>query len=322
MSDLKQFSPRLAEILRDAYRTVSYLPTGQRRKLYNQWRVTMGTIAPVDSFYVAFFRDDEYLVLPYIFDTPSEQPPGHQTYGPDRLAAWIKKNAKPYLYSMDDGRLLHRGHSFGDEERLSRDAIAVPLLEASFDGPAVIGLASMQSYQPRVYSEEIAGAFQWLAESVVRALAREREDVAHETRLLGGGDATAGPMSVVDVVEAFGHRLEELRRDIIRMTGNNLSDPEAVLGGLSGLRDLCERTQSEMNELLMRPSVEARLLLDKLTAREQEVAFLMADGLTNEEVADDLGISVATVKTHVTRVLDKFGVRQRAAVVARLRPYG
>ncbi|MFI6827572.1 LuxR C-terminal-related transcriptional regulator [Kribbella sp. NPDC050241] len=322
MSELNQFSPQLAEILRDAYRTVSYLPTGQRRKLYNQWRVTMGTIAPVDSFYVAFFRDNQYLVIPYMFDTPKELPPGHQTYGPDRLAAWIKKNSKPYLYSMDDGRLLHRGHSFGDDERLSRDAIAVPLLEPSLDGPTVIGLASMQSYESGVYNEEIARAFQWLAESVVTALAREREDAARESRLFGGDIPGAGPMSVVDVVEASGHRLEQLRSKIISITENDLPDPEAVRRELGELRDMCERAQSEINDLLMRPSAEAQSFLDKLTSREQEVALLLADDLTNNEIASELGITVPTVKAHVTRILDKFGVRQRAAVAAKLHPYG
>ncbi|NEA37304.1 response regulator transcription factor [Streptomyces sp. SID13031] len=180
----------------------------------------------------------------------------------------------------------------------------------------------MQCYQSGVYNEEIARAFQWLAESVVRALAREREDVAQETRLFGGGDLSVGPMSVVDVVEAFGHRLEQLRSKIIGITENDLSDQEAVLREVSGLRDMCERAQSEMNELLMRPSVEAQIFLDKLTSREQEVALLMADDLTNEEIANELGITVPTVKTHVTHVLDKFGVRQRAAVAAKLRPYG
>jgi DNA-binding NarL/FixJ family response regulator len=47
----------------------------------------------------------------------------------------------------------------------------------------------------------------------------------------------------------------------------------------------------------------------------------MADGLSNEEIGTRLVISEFTVKTHVTRILRKFGVRQRAAVVARLRPY-
>ncbi|WP_371402008.1 response regulator transcription factor [Kribbella sp. NBC_00662] len=322
MSDLSQFSPWLAEILRDAYRTLSYLPDGQRRKLFNQWRVTMGTIAPVDSFYVAFFRDEQYLVLPYVYDAPEERSPGHQIYGPDRLAAWIKGNAKPYCYRMDDGLLLHRGFSFGDEERLSRDAIAVPLLQPSAHGAAVIGLASMQSYQSGVYDGEVVRAFQWLADGVVRALVREQEDIARESTLFGREALASGPVSVVDVLEAFGQQLEQLRGEIIRMVDGGLSDPQTVLRDLHGLRDRCERAQAEMNDLLMRPSAEARTFLELLTSREREVALLLADDLTNEEIARQLSITVSTVKTHVTRILDKLGVRQRAAVIAKLRPYG
>lgn len=174
----------------------------------------------------------------------------------------------------------------------------------------------MQSYQPGVYNEEIARAFQWLAESVVSALMREREDAARESRLLDGDDLGAGPVSVVDVVEAFGHRLEQLRDKVTSIAENDLSDPDAVRTELIDLRDMCQRAQSEINELLMRPSAEAQVFLDKLTAREQEVALLLADDLTNDEIANELGITVPTVKSHVTRVLDKFGVRQRAAVAA------
>lgn len=322
MSDLSQFSPQLAEILRDAYRTVSYPRDGSRRKLYNQWRVTMGTIAPVDSFYVAFFRDDQYVVIPYIFDAPKEESPGHQTYGPDGLAAWIRKNAKPYLYSMDDGRLLHKGHSFGDVERLSRDAVAIPLLEPSIDGPIVIGLASMQSYETGVYNEEVVLAFQSLAQSVVRALAREREDIAYENMLLGSAVPGSKPASVVDVVEAFSHQLEKLRRQIVSITPNSLSEPGGIQEELEILNEMCRQAQSEMHDFLMNPSTETQAVLDKLTTRERQVASLMADELTNQEIATELGITVPTVKTHVTRILNKFGVRQRAAVVAKLHPYG
>ena len=67
------------EVLRNADRTIRYLAPGEHRRLYNVWRVTMGTIAPVDSFYVAFFRDDRFLVVPYAYDEPAEYaPPGFQ----------------------------------------------------------------------------------------------------------------------------------------------------------------------------------------------------------------------------------------------------
>lgn len=55
-----------------------------------------------------------------------------------------------------------------------------------------------------------------------------------------------------------------------------------------------------------------------LTSREQEVVALVAEGLTNKEIARQLEISPATVKVHVERLIAKLGVadRTQAAVVA------
>lgn len=54
--------------------------------------------------------------------------------------------------------------------------------------------------------------------------------------------------------------------------------------------------------------------LDTLTPREREVAGLVAAGLRNKDIAIALDITVATVKDHVHRILDKTGVDSRTAV--------
>lgn len=55
--------------------------------------------------------------------------------------------------------------------------------------------------------------------------------------------------------------------------------------------------------------------LDALTEREREVMTLVADGLTNQEIAEKLYMSPATARTHVSRAMTKVGVRDRAQLV-------
>lgn len=55
--------------------------------------------------------------------------------------------------------------------------------------------------------------------------------------------------------------------------------------------------------------------LHTLTDREREVVALVADGLTNDEIAERLVVSPATARTHVSRAMAKLGARDRAQLV-------
>ena len=55
--------------------------------------------------------------------------------------------------------------------------------------------------------------------------------------------------------------------------------------------------------------------LDELSGRERDVFRLMAEGMSNGEIGDKLHISETTVKTHVTHILQKLGLRDRVQAV-------
>jgi NarL family two-component system response regulator LiaR len=74
----------------------------------------------------------------------------------------------------------------------------------------------------------------------------------------------------------------------------------------------------EAAEVLMHRVTAPERLGDDLTARERQVLTLLAEGLTNAEIADHLVVSLSTVKTHVSSVISKLGASSRteAATIA------
>lgn len=78
-------------------------------------------------------------------------------------------------------------------------------------------------------------------------------------------------------------------------------------------------TRRLIHEFAARPpstaSGEGMRALGELTEREREVMIAVAQGLSNAEVATELHMSVATVKTHVSRILNKTETRDRTQLV-------
>jgi DNA-binding NarL/FixJ family response regulator len=62
------------------------------------------------------------------------------------------------------------------------------------------------------------------------------------------------------------------------------------------------------------PAGPARQPIDPLTDREEEVLAAVARGRTNTEIADELFISLSTVKTHITSLMAKLGARNRVEI--------
>ena len=62
------------------------------------------------------------------------------------------------------------------------------------------------------------------------------------------------------------------------------------------------------------PGAEERI--ERLTRREREVALLVARGLTNRQIAQELSVSRSTANNHVARILRKLGLHSRAQIAA------
>jgi len=91
---------------------------------------------------------------------------------------------------------------------------------------------------------------------------------------------------------------------------------ESVLSGDAGLSPSIQRRLLErLSEPEPQPSSGPAEPPDGLTARETEVLLLIAEGLTNQEIARTLHVSTATVKTHINNLFAKTGLKDRAQAV-------
>ncbi|MCP4423279.1 MAG: response regulator transcription factor [Chloroflexi bacterium] len=70
-----------------------------------------------------------------------------------------------------------------------------------------------------------------------------------------------------------------------------------------------------VQDFVTRKEPKTEPLTDNLTAREQEVLFLIAEGLTNPQIAPQLGISVKTVDRHRENIMRKLNLHSRVALV-------
>ncbi len=195
--------------------------------------------------------------------------------------------------------------------RLFQEGVSSVL--AQQDGVSVIGAADMPHAQSR--TEE-------LQPDVVLFDATRRESLELARDLAGRAPNTK--------IVAFG--VAEADAEILALaaagTAGYLRDDAAAKDVVGAL------TRVMRNELLCSPQAAASLYhqvallshdehtpasADLLSKREWQIAHLIDRGLSNKQIARELGIEAATVKNHVHNLFDKLKVHRRAEAVARIR---
>lgn len=313
-----QFSPEAVAILRNADRRLRSADRGDTTRRYAAVKAALAGLAPLDAFYIGHFQGERSLVLSYIFDGDQRLASEVLTIARGGVSHWVRTSGKPYLYSDDEGRMLHRGAPLGDAEQLSRDCVFTPLLDAN---GSPVGLVSSQSLQPNTFSDEFVRAQLWLCRALVQSLEHDSADLQDNDVYEVYPELDSERVrNEADLLNRIGERLDELGRGLRTLERNarkvGVDDLATEAEHATGL---CDRVQTEVAELVR--TYQPPVVSTDLTTREVEIAVLIArEGLTNAQLADQLHISQKTVKTHVGNVLRKLGVTQRAAIAWTLPP--
>jgi DNA-binding NarL/FixJ family response regulator len=197
-----------------------------------------------------------------------------------------------------------------DDQRVVREGLVL-LLEL-LDGIEVVGAASDGE-------QALALAADLRPDAVLMDLRMPRVDGVAATRRLRERDPAMNVIALTtyddehSVMEALraGARgyltkdagAEEIRRAL-----------EAVVRGEAAIDPAVQHHL--VDALATGPPATARTLPDGLTPREAEVLSLIAEGLSNAEIAHRLVVSEATVKSHINHLFTKIGARDRAQAVA------
>lgn len=172
-------------------------------------------------------------------------------------------------------------------------------------------------------AEAVALARELAPDVVLMDIRMPTMDGIEATRAIAGDPATANTR--VLVLTTFD--LDEYVYQALRAGASGFllkdTEPDALLEAIRIVAG---------GDALLSPSVTRRLIaefarrpahvtpalghVDQLTEREREVLVLVARGLSNSEIAQELYISPATAKTHVSRIMMKLEARDRAQLVA------
>jgi DNA-binding NarL/FixJ family response regulator len=184
------------------------------------------------------------------------------------------------------------------------------------------GLVTLLGLLPGI---TVVGAAADGAEAVEQVAALAPDVLLTDLRMPGvdGVEATrrvraAHPGTAVVVLTTYaddGAVVDALRAGAVGWLSKD-ADAEAIGRALRSAADGHSTIDSAALAKLLTPAAGPPAELpDGLTAREAEVLGLIADGLSNGEIARKLVVSEATVKTHINHVFAKAGLRDRAQAV-------
>ena len=124
----------------------------------------------------------------------------------------------------------------------------------------------------------------------------------------GGSDVARGESAVGRVIDA-------LAREGARFASRDPGEASPIVGAVPGHEIVIDMQLKGLRVLVLQPASRPPEQALHFTAREHEIARMVAAGYPNKTIASVLGISVWTVSTYLRRMFAKLGVSSRAAMV-------
>lgn len=194
--------------------------------------------------------------------------------------------------------------------RVNVDTSACGTAEAT--GPAVLVLTTF-GHEEYLFEALDAGVSGFLLKT------SRAEQLIDAVRALAAGDALLGP----DVTRAVMQRAAQLAQHASRPPAEHPANADAASDTVTDTMSHAvtgTRTGSTVPTEVSRSG--AAMDTAGLTEREREVLLLVASGKSNAEIAGELFLGEATVKTHVSNLLQKIGVRDRVKLVVWAHAHG
>jgi two-component system response regulator DevR len=198
----------------------------------------------------------------------------------------LVRSAVRQALTADDLEIVGEAAS-ADEALLLAPQLAPDVLLLDINLPGTDGLRLLRELAPRLPTTRI----------VMLTVSNDRRDLVDAVR-----SGAAGYLTKDLSPEALQRAVRGIRSGDLAMSRSMAAD-------------VIQHLATSTNRSTAAPGHE----MAGVSAREREVLALLAQGLTDREIGERLGISPRTVETHVGSLLSKLGVRNRAQAAARYR---
>jgi DNA-binding NarL/FixJ family response regulator len=199
----------------------------------------------------------------------------------------LVRSAVRQALAADDLEIVGEAAS-ADEALLLAPKLAPDVLLLDINLPGTDGLQLLRELAPRLPTTRI----------VMLTVSNDRRDLVDAVR-----SGAAGYLTKDLSPEALQRAVRGIRSGDLAMSRSMAAD-------------VIQHLATTTNRPTASPGPEE---MAGISAREREVLALLAQGLTDREIGERLGISPRTVETHVGSLLSKLGVRNRAQAAARYR---